>query len=183
MIPLSKYADRLTPGPKEPNMTTKFSILKVITILILTTTIATESFAQAPKPTANKSQESIAATIKALSTDWSTAMLKGDASILERIWATDFIYVEPNGKRFNKVEGIAGMKNSTEKLTSAVAGSIDVRVYGGGTVAVDIGDYKEVGTDKDGKPFERLSRFTNVWVLKEGKWQCVSGHASSVPVK
>ena len=53
----------------------------------------------------------------------------------------------------------------------------------GGTVAVDIGDYKEIGTDKDGKPFERLSRFTNVWVLKEGKWQCVSGHASSVPVK
>ncbi len=75
------------------------------------------------------------------------------------------------------------MKNSTEKLTSAVAGSSEVRVYGGGTVAVDIGDYKEVGTDKDGKPFERLSRFTNVWVLKEGKWQCVSGHASSVPVK
>jgi ketosteroid isomerase-like protein len=164
-------------------MIAKFSILKIIAIFILTTAIAAESLAQAPKPTANKSQESIAATIKALSTDWSTAMLKGDASILERIWATDFIYVEPNGKRFNKVEGIAGMKNSTEKLTSAVAGSIDVRVYGGGTVAVDIGDYKEVGTDKDGKPFERLSRFTNVWVLKEGKWQCVSGHASSVPVK
>ena len=70
-------------------MITKFSILKVIAIFILTTAIAAESFAQAPKPTGNKSQESIAATIKALSTDWSTAMLKGDASILERIWATD----------------------------------------------------------------------------------------------
>ena len=158
-------------------------MLKVLGALVVTIGIAAGANAQAPKPTGNKSQESIAATIKALSTDWSTAMLKGDASILERIWATDFIYVEPNGKRFNKVEGIAGMKNSTEKLTSAVAGSIDVRVYGGGTVAVDIGDYKEVGTDKDGKPFERLSRFTNVWVLKEGKWQCVSGHASNVPVK
>lgn len=153
-------------------------MLKLLGVLVVTIGIATETNAQAPK-----SQEGIAASIKALSNDWSTAMLKGDASILERIWATDFIYVEPNGKRFNKVEGIAGMKNSTEKLTSAVAGSIDVRVYGGGTVAVDIGDYKEAGMDKDGKPFERLSRFTNVWVLKEGKWQCVSGHASSVPVK
>ena len=159
-------------------MKIKLSVLKVLGVLVVTIGIATGANAQAPK-----SQESIAATIKELSTDWSTAMLKGDASILERIWATDFIYVEPNGKRFNKAEGIAGMKNSTEKLTSAVAGSIDVRVYGGGTVAVDIGDYKEAGTDKDGKPFERLSRFTNVWVLKEGKWQCVSGHASSVPVK
>lgn len=159
-------------------MKMKLPMLKVLGVLVATIGVAAGAIAQAPK-----SQETIIATIKALSTDWSTAMLKGDAGILERIWATDFIYVEPNGKRFNKVEGIAGMKNSTDKLTSAVAGSIDVRVYGGGTVAVDIGDYKEVGTDKDGKTFERLSRFTNVWVLKEGKWQCVSGHASSVPVK
>ena len=58
-----------------------------------------------------------------------------------------------------------------------------MRVYGGGTVAVDIGDYKEAGKDKDGKPFERASRFTNVWVLKEGAWRCVSGHASMIPTK
>jgi ketosteroid isomerase-like protein len=75
------------------------------------------------------------------------------------------------------------MKKSTEKLTSAAASSIDVRVYGGGTVAVDIGDYKQVGQDKNGKPFDRLSRFTNVWILKDQQWQCVSGHASNVPPK
>jgi ketosteroid isomerase-like protein len=61
--------------------------------------------------------------------------------------------------------------------------SIDVRVYGGGTVAVDIGDYAEAGTDKDGRPFERRTRFTNVWVLKDGAWQCVTGHASAIPAK
>jgi len=54
-------------------------------------------------------------------------------------------------------------------------------VYGGGTVAVDIGDYKKSGTDKDGKAFDRRSRFTNVWVLKDGTWKCVSGHASTIP--
>ena len=63
------------------------------------------------------------------------------------------------------------------------ASSIDVRVYAGGTVAVDIGDYKEAGKDKDGKPFERASRFTNVWVLKDGAWRCVSGHASAIPTR
>ncbi len=165
-------------------MTTKFSILKVFAILMLTIGIAAETLAQTPKPAGGKSKdENIAATIRALSNDWLNAMLKRDAAILERIWAPDFIYVEPSGRRFNKAQGISDMKNSKEKLTSASDTLVDIRVYGGGTVVVDIGDYKEVGLDKDGKPFERLSRFTNVWVLKEGKWQCVSGHASSVPVK
>ncbi len=72
-------------------------------------------------------------------------------------------------------------KAGGEQHTVSEASSIDVRVYGGGTVAVDIGDYTEAGRDKDGRPFERKSRFTNVWVLKDGAWRCVSGHASLIP--
>jgi len=51
-------------------------------------------------------------------------------------------------------------------------------VYGGGTVAIDIGDYHEAGKDNDGKPYDRRSRFTNIWVLKDGAWRCVGAHAS-----
>ncbi len=118
-----------------------------------------------------------------LSAQWSTAYLKNDTSVLERIWAPDFVYVEPSGHRFTKAEGIAALKTGGERHTVSEASSIDVRVYGGGTVAIDIGDYKEAGKDKDGKPFERASRFTNVWVLKDGAWQCVSGHASVIPTR
>ena len=128
-------------------------------------------------------EAAIEAGIKDLSSQWSTAYLKNDTSILERIWSPDFVYVEPSGHRFTKAEGIAALKAGGERHTVSEASSIDVRVYGGGTVAVDIGDYKEAGKDKDGKPFERASRFTNVWVLKEGAWRCVSGHASMIPTK
>jgi uncharacterized protein (TIGR02246 family) len=128
-------------------------------------------------------EAAIEAGIKDLSSQWSTAFLKNDASILERIWAPDFVYVEPSGHRFTKAEGIAALKTGGERHTVSEASSIDVRVYGGGTVAVDIGDYKEAGKDKDGKSFERASRFTNVWVLKDGAWRCVSGHASVIPTK
>lgn len=128
-------------------------------------------------------EAAIEAGIKDLSTQWSAAYLKNDTSILERIWAPEFVYVEPSGHRFTKAEGIATLKSGGEQHTVSEASSIDVRVYGGGTVAVDIGDYKEAGRDKDGKPFERKSRFTNVWVLKNGAWQCVSGHASAIPTR
>ncbi len=128
-------------------------------------------------------EAAIKAGIKELSSQWSTAYLKNDTSILERIWAPEFVYVEPSGRRFTKAEGVAALKARGEKHTVSKVSSIDVRVYGGGTVAVDIGDYAEAGTDKDGRPFERRTRFTNVWVLKDGAWQCVTGHASAIPAK
>ena len=139
------------------------------------------AWAQPPAAVSPAQDAAIEAAIKGLSAQWSKAYLTRDTSILERIWAPDFVYVEPSGHRFTKAEGIAALKTGGEQLTASEASSIDVRVYGGGTVAVDIGDYRETGRDKDGKPFERKSRFTNVWVLHDGGWQCVSGHASVIP--
>jgi hypothetical protein len=113
-------------------------------LLSLSIAFACGSVALAQSVTAvTPAQEAaIESGIKDLSTQWSTAYLKNDTSILERIWAPDFVYVEPSGHRFTKAEGIAKLKTGGEQHTVSEASSIDVRVYGGGTVAVDIGDYK-----------------------------------------
>jgi len=120
----------------------------------------------------------IEASIKELSTQWATAILKKDTAILERIWSPDFVDVAASGERFSKADGIAALKTGKGQPTRSELSSIDVRVYGGGTVAVDIGDYHEAGNDGDGKSYDRRSRFTNVWVLMDGAWRCVSAHAS-----
>jgi ketosteroid isomerase-like protein len=156
-------------------------IMRVLAVLVIVAVSGSTTRAQSPAAVTPAQEAAIEDAIKDLSTQWSTAYLKNDTSILERIWAPDFVYVEPSGHRFTKAEGISALKAGGERHTASEASSIDVRVYGGGTVAVDIGDYREAGRDKDGKPFERKSRFTNVWVLKNGAWQCVSGHASVIP--
>jgi len=156
-------------------------VMRVLALLVIVAACGHTARAQSPAAVTPAQEATIEAAIKDLSTQWSTAYLKNDTSILERIWAPDFVYVEPSGHRFTKAEGIAALKAGGERHTASEASSIDVRVYGGGTVAVDIGDYREAGRDKDGKEFVRKSRFTNVWVLKNGAWQCVSGHASVIP--
>jgi uncharacterized protein (TIGR02246 family) len=123
------------------------------------------------------------AVVKELSKQWSTAIITKDGAILERIWAADFVSVGPSGQRFTKAQEIAALKASKEKVTVSEVTSLDVRVYGNGTVAVDIGEYHESGTDEERKPYERRSRFTNVWVLRDGSWKCVSGHASTLEPK
>ena len=158
-------------------------LARLCALLLIVCVVAPVAPAQEAADVTPAQEAALEAVIKELATQWSTAYLKHDPSILERIWAADFVYVEPSGHRFTKAEGIANLKASAERPTASAASSIDVRVYGGGTVAVDIGDYRESGVDQDGKPFERASRFTNVWVLRDGKWQCVSGHASLIPAR
>lgn len=163
-----------------PTIARAFLLLSTISMVAASGPAARGQAAVAVSPA---QEATIEAGIRDLSAQWSTAYLKNDPAILERIWAPDFVYVEPSGHRFTKAEGIAALKDRGEQHTISEASSIDVRVYGGGTVAVDIGDYTEAGRDKDGKPFERKSRFTNVWVLKDGAWRCVSGHASLIPAQ
>ena len=140
--------------------------------------------AQAAGQTGGRAQQgSLEQTLRALSDEWAKVPVTRDASVLRRIWAADFVYVEASGRVFNKDEGIADVAKITDKTTSAELSNFKVRVYGAGTVAVVMGDDREIGRDKDGKAFDRKSRFTNVWVLQSGSWQCVSGHSSDLPSK
>ena len=153
----------------------------ILVVALAAGAIAPATQAQPAAAVSPAQEAAIEKAVRDRSVEWSQAVLKRDASVFERIWAPDFVYVEPSGRQFTKAEGIADLKAGTDQVASTTANSIDVRVYGGGTVAVDIGHYRETGRDKDGKPFDRHTKFTNVWVLHDGAWQCVSGHCSVVP--
>jgi Domain of unknown function (DUF4440) len=47
-------------------------------------------------------------------------------------------------------------------------------------VAVVVGTYREKGTSKDGTAFDRTFRFTDTWMERNGKWQCIAGQAMIV---
>ena len=142
----------------------------VVCLLALAQLINSPTLAQGPGG-------SVEQTLRDLTQAWSKAPLTHDTAVLQRIWAADFIYVLESGETFDKTKGIADEAKSTDKLTSATATNLRIRVYRG-SAAVVIGDYEEIGRDKDGKAFDRKSRFTNVWVLRNGTWQCVNGHSS-----
>jgi ketosteroid isomerase-like protein len=159
-------------------MVRSLTVVFVIVLAAVAAAVCPVAHAQTAGTVPSAQEAAIEASIKELSTQWATAILKKDAAILERIWAPDFVDVAASGERFSKADGIAALKSGKGQPTRSELSSIDVRVYGGGTVAVDIGDYHEAGNDGDGKSYDRRSRFTNVWVLMDGSWRCVSAHAS-----
>jgi ketosteroid isomerase-like protein len=128
--------------------------------------------------------EKIAEVITKLDQQWGQAFVTKDTAFLKSIWADGLRFTQHDGTVFDKEAALADYEDNTDTYTSAVTAPFKVRVYGK-NFAVAAGDYHETGKDKDGKPFSRRWRFTDVWVRKqmstgERKWQCVGGHSSKL---
>ena len=110
---------------------------------------------------------------------WEASVMAHDPSVAQAYLADDFRGVSSKGKVMKKSDLQAEMKKDTDTYTSAKNSKLDVRVFGG-QFAVATAIATEEGKSKDGKPFKRSFRWTDAWVLRDGKWQCVASQAMLV---
>lgn len=118
-------------------------------------------------------------TLRDMENKWEASIPAHDSSVAQGVLADDFMGVNSKGKVMNRAGLLSEIKKDKDTYTSAKNGKMDVRIYGG-QFAVVTGTSSEVGKDKDGKAFNRTFRWTDVWVDRKGKWQCVSSQANLV---
>ncbi len=116
------------------------------------------------------------ATLREIENKWEASIALHDPSVAQAYLANDYRGVSSKGKVMNKSSLLAEIKKDTDTYTSVKNGNMDVRVYGG-KFAVVMGTSTEVGKAKDGKAFKRSFRWTDAWVDRDGKWQCVASQA------
>jgi ketosteroid isomerase-like protein len=106
------------------------------------------------------------------------AVLKGDSSANERYLAETYVFTGPDGTVENKAQAIADLKSGDLKLQSASLDGAKVQVYGDTAVVTyssnDKGTYK--GKDISGK-----TRWTDVFVKHNGRWEVVASHGTMLP--
>ena len=124
-------------------------------------------------PTKKSSHE---ATIRDIEDKWEASVMRHDPSVAKAYLADDYRGISSKGKVMSKSNVLAEFKKDTDTYTSAKNGKVDVRVFGG-QFAVATGTSTEAGKAKDGKAFKRSFRWTDAWVLRNGKWQCVASQA------
>jgi ketosteroid isomerase-like protein len=127
-------------------------------------------------PTKKSSHE---ATIKDIEDKWQASIMTHDPSVAQAYLADDFRGISSRGKTMSKANLIAEIKKDTDTYTLAENSKVDVRVFAG-QFAVATGLSTEAGKSKDGKDFKRSFRWTDAWVLRNGKWQCVASQAMLV---
>jgi ketosteroid isomerase-like protein len=131
----------------------------------------------APAPSA---EERTKAELMQLERDIGRANVERDAAFFERVEADECVFTDSNGGLTTKkedVDSVKGPRNPDVRLLSYDVDEMNVLLYGDTAVVTG-----RVTTKQNVKGEERTgrSRFTDVFVRRDGRWQLVAGHSSRI---
>src|SRR6476620_10005331 len=108
------------------------------------------------------------------------AIVKNDLEGIGRLVTDDWIIVDPDGGIIDRARFFEVIKSGA--LTHDIMESEDfrVRVYGDSAVVTAITSTKGKFM---GQEFSTRERATDVFVKREGRWQCVLTHLTRLPEK
>jgi ketosteroid isomerase-like protein len=108
--------------------------------------------------------------------DWAAAAVTRDTAVVDKFLAEEFVS-SYNGRMQNKKQVLAEEKANPEKVESAANGEIKAMVFGDTAVVHGLFNVKST---TNGKDTSRQSRYTEVYVKRDGRWQCVTQYVTKV---
>ena len=114
-----------------------------------------------------------------LEDDWNVAGAKKDAALLDRILAAEYFGTGVDGTTTTKSQELATLKGSSTR-TPFVLSALKAQVYGDTAVVTGVNTGDGVF---DGKEVKGAIRFTDVFVRRDGRWQCVASQGTYVAKK
>ena len=112
--------------------------------------------------------------------DWDAAFHRHDAAFIDRILADEFIVTYDNGVRADRKVELELAKSLTENVESSSLDEFIVKEFG--NTAIVWFTLHLVGI-KQGQRAELDLRYSDVWVMSDGRWRCVSTHSTRVEPK
>jgi ketosteroid isomerase-like protein len=112
-----------------------------------------------------------------LEMDWDAAFHRHDVAFIDRLLAEEFVVTYDNGVRADRATELELAKSLNENVESSTLDEFIVKEYG--STAVVWFTLHLVGP-RDGKPLAIDYQFTDVFVLRDGRWQCVSSQSTRV---
>ena len=111
----------------------------------------------------------------ALERGWNEAFYARDVEFLDSILADDFIVTYDDGARGDKARELGLAESFNQRVISATQEDFIVQVYG--ETAVVWFTLRVVGI-RQGQEAEIVLRYTDVWVVRDGRWQCVASQST-----
>jgi len=112
--------------------------------------------------------------------EFAVAIVKNDLESIGRLVTDDWIIIDPNGETVDRTRFFEVIKSGA--LTHDMMESEDFRVRVYGDSAVVTGVTRTKGKFM-GQEFSTQERATDVFVKRQGQWQCVLTHLTGFPKK
>jgi ketosteroid isomerase-like protein len=117
-----------------------------------------------------------------LENEWSQASIKRDGAALQRFYADEYLSTNAEGVVSDKATELKNLTTGVFLLTAYKFEDMKVHVYGDTAVVTGRntikGRWEDLGRDVSG-PY----RFTDVFVRRDGRWQCVASQSSRMSEK
>jgi ketosteroid isomerase-like protein len=113
----------------------------------------------------------------ALERGWNDAFYRKDVAFIEKLLADEFIATYDDGSQGDKAKELALAAEFNQRVESATQEDFIVKIYR--DTAVVWFTLRIVGV-RQGQKSELLLRYTDVWVVRDGRWQCVSTQSTRV---
>jgi ketosteroid isomerase-like protein len=151
-------------------MTWRIALLSALTVLSSMTILGSQ-----PKPVLSDQEILIQ-----LERDWDAAFARQDATFIESILADDFIVTYGDGSRGDKAKEIGLATAFNQQVDSRRLEDFIVKVYRDTAI---VWFTQHLVGPVQGKPTEVTYRYMDVWVLRDGRWQCVASQSTRVGAK
>jgi len=110
--------------------------------------------------------------------EYSAALTKKDMAALDKIWAADYSFINPDGALVNKSQRLANIKSGATEFQAINKKSEELRIHG--NVAVDVGSVDLQGTKYSGKESSGHYRYMNVWIKEGNEWQLLANQLTLI---
>jgi ketosteroid isomerase-like protein len=111
---------------------------------------------------------------------WNDAFYRKDVGFISNLLADEFVATYDDGSQGDKAKELALATQFNQQVESAVQEDFAVRTYR--DTAVVWFTLRVTGV-RQGVRTELLLRYTDVWVVRDGRWQCVSSQSTRVATR
>ena len=108
---------------------------------------------------------------------WDAAIRRRDVGFIETVLADEFMVTYAEGVRADKAKELTVAAEFNQQIDSSTLDEFVVKIYGDTAV---VWFTQHLVGPKEGRTLELTFRYTDVWILRDGRWQCVASHATKV---
>ena len=107
--------------------------------------------------------------------EWAESVANGDATVIQRILADDFVGVDPKGQLYDKAKMVSETADAPKYFVSNHLDDVKIRFYGNTAIAQGSESWERKGGER--------GRFvwTDTWLRRNGQWQIVAAEDLIAP--
>jgi Domain of unknown function (DUF4440) len=120
---------------------------------------------------------SVQETLIQLERDWDTAFLHNDVGFIETVLAEEFLATYDDGNQGDRAKELELAAAFNKQIESSTLDGFTVKLYGDTAV---VWFRRHLAGPSGGRRLELTFHFTDVFVYRAGRWQCVASHSTRV---